>query len=161
MTVTSDAAISEGKWNKPLPNIDKDSEEFWAGLSRHEFLLWTCGTCGAQYWPKSFCVHHDNEPFAKDMSWRPGSGKGTLFAFNVHHWAFHPGFRDDVPYTYALVELDEGPLISSTIVGRKPTQADVGRPVTVVYEDHPEAGFTLPRFSLIDAEEPEPDGAGG
>jgi uncharacterized protein len=154
MTVSSDAATIEGKWNKPLPNVDKDNEEFWAGLGRHEFLLWTCEQCGAQYWPKSFCVHHDNEPFAGNMSWRPSSGTGTLFAFNVHHWAFHPGFRDDVPYTYALIELDEGPLISSTIVGRGPTQADIGRPVTVIYEDHPDAGFTLPRFSLIDPEEP-------
>ena len=42
------------------------------------------------------------------------------------------------------------------------SQADVGQPVTVVYEDHPEAGFTLPRFSLTDgpAAPPGPDGAG-
>jgi uncharacterized OB-fold protein len=162
MTMTSVDA-GEARWNKPVPNIDKDSEEFWAGLARHEFLLWTCGQCGAQYWPKSFCINHSNEPFAKDMSWRPASGNGTLFAFNVHHWAFHPGFRDDVPYTYALIELAEGPLISSTIVGRQPTAADVGQPVTVVYEDHPEAGFTLPRFSLTDspaADSPGPDGTG-
>lgn len=150
--MTAADATSETTWNKPLPNIDRDNEEFWAGLARHEFLLWTCGQCGARYWPKSFCVNHDNEPFAKEMSWKPASGKGTLFAFNVHHWAFHPGFADDVPYTYALIELDEGPLISSTIVGRQPTQSDVGHPVTVVYEDHCDAGFTLPRFSLIDGD---------
>lgn len=137
-------------WNKPLPSIDHDSEEFWSGLARHEFLLWSCAQCGARYWPKSFCVNHDNEPFAKDMSWQRASGRGTLFAFNVHHWAFHPGFRDDVPYTYAVIELEEGPLISSTIVGRQPTREDVGHPVEVVYEDHADAGFTLPRFALTE-----------
>lgn len=137
-------------WNKPLPNIDKDSEEFWAGLARHELLLWTCHTCGARYWPKTYCVQHDNEPWAANMSWQPSSGRGKLFAYNVHHWAFHPGFSDDVPYAYALVELDEGPLISSTVVGRQPQATDVGRPVRVVYEDHPAEGFTLPRFELID-----------
>lgn len=137
-------------WNRPLPNIDQDSEEFWAGLARHELLLWTCATCGARYWPKTYCVHHENEPWAANLSWQPSSGRGRLFAYNVHHWAFHPGFADAVPYTYALVELDEGPLISSTMVGRMPTMGDVGSPVRVVYEDHPAEGFTLPRFELVD-----------
>jgi uncharacterized OB-fold protein len=137
-------------WNKPLPNVDLDSAEFWAGLTRHELLLWTCSTCGERYWPKTYCVKHENEPWAANLSWQPSSGKGTLFAYNVHHWAFHPGFADELPYTYALIELDEGPLISSTMVGRKPGADDVGKPVRIVYEDHPAEGFTVPRFELAD-----------
>lgn len=137
-------------WNKPLPNIDLDSEEFWAGLARHELLLWTCQTCGARYWPKTFCVRHENEPWAANLSWQPASGRGKLFAYNIHHWAFHPGFADDIPYTYALIELDEGPLLSSTMVGRMPQAEDVGRAVRIVYEDHPAEGFTVPRFELVD-----------
>ncbi len=137
-------------WTKPLPNIDADNEAFWAGLARHEFLLWTCDKCGAAYWPKSFCIKHENQPFARNLSWKPSSGRGKIFAMNKHHWAFHPGFKDDVPYVYALVELDEGPLISSTIVGEQPqSMMDVGRPVRVVYEDHPAEGFTVPRFELV------------
>jgi len=138
------------RWNKPLPNIDSDSEAFWEGLRQHQLLLWTCSTCGAQYWPKCFCIKHENEPFAENMSWKAGSGRGKIFAMNRHHWAFHPGFKDDVPYTYAIVELDEGPLISSTIVGEQPEDLTaVGRPVRVVYEDYPADGFTVPRFELI------------
>lgn len=146
---STETAQQIAPWNKPLPNIDKDSEEFWAGLLRHELLLWTCDTCGARYWPKTYCVRHENEPWAANLSWQPSSGLGTLFAYNVHHWAFHPGFADEVPYVYALVELDEGPLISSTIVGRQPQAADVGRGVRVVFEDHPDEGFTIPRFELV------------
>ena len=145
MTITEPATPV---WNKPWPNIDHDSRQFWDGLTRHELLLWTCGTCGAQYWPKTYCIKHENEPYAANMSWQPGSGLGKLFAYNVHHWAFHPGFKDDVPYYYALIELDEGPLISSTMVGRPPQPGDVGKQVRVVYADHPEAGFTLPHFEF-------------
>jgi uncharacterized protein len=138
-------------WGKPLPNIDADNEDFWEGLQRHEFLLWTCGTCGAAYWPKTYCRNHDNERFAGNMSWVPAAGSGRLFAMNRHHWAFHPGFKDDVPYLYALVELDEGPLVSTTIVGRQPDDiTDIGHRVRIVYEDHPDHGFTLPRFELVD-----------
>ena len=85
------------------------------------------------------------------MSWQPSSGPGKIFAMNRHHWAFHPGFKEDVPYTYVLMELDEGPLISSTIVGPQPEDLmAVGRPVEIVYEDDPAEGFTVPRFRLFD-----------
>jgi uncharacterized protein len=149
MTITEPTATTP--WKKPWPSIDHDSREFWDGLARHELLLWTCGTCGAQYWPKAYCIEHDNEAWAANMTWQPSSGLGKLFAFNVHHWAFHPGFADEVPYTYALVELDEGPLISATMVGRMPKQNDVGRQVRIAYEDHSEHGFTLPHFELTGA----------
>ncbi len=135
-------------WKKPWPNIDNDSREFWDGLTRHEVLLWTCGSCGAQYWPKSYCIKHENEPWAANMSWQPSSGRGKLFAYNVHHWAFHPGFQDEVPYYYALIELDEGPLISTTFTGRTPEPGDVGKPVRITFEDHPELGFTLPHVEF-------------
>lgn len=149
MTSTeSDTVVVQGKWEKPLPNIDKDNKEFWDGLARHELLLWTCEECGAAYWPKTYCVNHTVGPFAEGMAWKRASGHGKLFAFNVHHWAFHPAFSEDVPYVYALIELAEGPLISSTIIGEQPTADDVGQPVEIVYEDHPDMRFTLPRFRL-------------
>lgn len=142
---------TKSTWNKPRPNIDLDNEAFWDGLTRHEFLLWTCKECGNAYWPKAYCHGHDNEPFMQNMEWKPASGYGTLFAMNRHHWAFHPGFQDEVPYVYALVELDEGPLVSTTFVGRQPDDiTDIGQRVKIVYEDHPEEGFSLPRFELVD-----------
>ena len=144
--------IVESEWKKPLPQIDHDNEGFWTGLKNHKLLLWRCKTCGAWYWPKAYCRNHDNEPFAANMAWAEAKGTGKLFAFNRHHVAFHPGFKNDIPYVYALVELDEGPLISSTLVGdRMPRDVyDVGQRVEIAYEDHPREGFTLPRFRIID-----------
>ena len=144
--------IVESEWKKPLPQIDRDNEEFWTGLKNHKLLLWRCKTCGAWYWPKAYCRNHDNEPFAANMTWAEAKGTGKLFAFNRHHVAFHPGFKNDIPYVYALIELDEGPLISSTLVGDKMPRDvyDVGRRVEIAYEDHPREGFTLPRFRIID-----------
>lgn len=138
-------------WNKPMPNIDADSAEFWEGLKRHELLLWTCNKCGRRYWPKCYCIEHDNEPFAAQCDWKPASGYGRIFSMNRHEYAFHPGFREDVPYFYALVELDEGPLISTTFVGEQPVDpiADIGRRVRIVFEDHPNEDFTAPRWELI------------
>jgi uncharacterized OB-fold protein len=143
--------IATDEWKKPWPSIDHDNRPFWEGLKEHKVLLWTCKTCGRSYWPKAYCQDHDNEPFAANMDWAPASGMGRLFAFNVHHTAFHPGFKEDIPYIYALIELDEGPLISSQLVGdRKPKNIyDVGQRVEVVYEDHPNEGFTIPKFRIV------------
>lgn len=140
-------------WTKPLPNIDHDNRAFWEGLRDHRFLLWHCNKCGSWYWPKAYCTQHPVGPFAEDMGWSEASGLGTIFSANRHHWSFHPGFQNDVPYVYALVELDEGPLISSTLLGHPSEPIGlVGHRCAIAYEDHPDDGFTLPRFELL----PEP-----
>jgi uncharacterized protein len=140
------------QWRKARPNIDDDNREFWDGLAAHRLLLWHCGQCGAWYWPKAYCREHPNEPFAAQMSWQPAAGTGRIFSANVHRWAFDPAFADDVPFPYVLVELDEGPLISSMLTDRaEDPVALVGRRVEVVFEDHLDLddGFVLPKFRLL------------
>ena len=143
---TPDVRVVTDKWTKPWPNIDLDSQPFWDGLREHRFLLFRCKTCGAWYWPKAFCRNHDNEPFMANLDWQDASGRGQVFAFNIHHWAFHPGFKGEVPYVYAIVAVDEGPMISSTMLDVEPGDVRVGMPVQIVYEDHPNEGFTIPKF---------------
>ena len=120
--------VSNAPWNKPLPNVDEDNVAFWEGLKKHKFLVWKCKTCGASYWPKAYCQNHEN------------------------HMALDAGFVEDGQFVYALIELDEGPLVSSTLVGpRQPKDTyDIGQKVEVVYEDHPAEGFTVPRFRIVD-----------
>lgn len=143
--------INDTEWNKPFPSIDHDNQDFWEGLKEHKLLVWKCNECGAIYWPKCYCQNHDNKPYAENCEWVESSGRGKIFAFNIHHTAFHPGFKEDVPYVYAVIELDEGPFISSTIVGDNiPSDIHtVGQKVEIVFEDHPKLGFTLPRFRVI------------
>jgi uncharacterized OB-fold protein len=153
MSAKDNVIVVHDDWNKPEPNIDEDNAEFYEGLKRHKLLVWQCKTCGKSYWPKAYCQNnHENEPWADNMHWVEASGKGKLFAFNRHHWAFHPGFKNEIPYIYALIELDEGPLISTTLIGdKKPKDVyDVGQKVEIVYEDHPREGFTLPRFRIVE-----------
>ncbi|UCG66292.1 MAG: Zn-ribbon domain-containing OB-fold protein [Deltaproteobacteria bacterium] len=135
-------------WNKPLPNVDEDIAPFWEACKRHEFALFRCKSCGAWYWPAAFCRNHKNEPFYGNMEWAKASGRGRVFAFNIHYRPFHTGFKDDVPYVYALIELDEGPIFSSNIIGCKPQEVKIGMPVEVVFEDISEK-FSLPKFRPI------------
>ena len=132
-------------WIKPLPSLDEDIEPFWRGLKRREFLLFRCGICGAWYWPAAFCRFHDNEPLFGNMGWEPASGRGNIFAFNIHRRPFHPSFSDDLPYVYALIELNEGPMFGTRIVGCAPDEVSIDLPVEVVYQDISDE-FTLPYF---------------
>lgn len=136
-------------WDKPLPNVDHDNAPFWEGLRRHELLVFRCKRCGASYWPAAYCRSCPAEPFYGNMEWAPASGRGTVFAFNVHRFAFHPGFSDELPYVYALIALEEGPNFGTNIVGCAPEDVRIGMPVEVVYEDvQPDEGepFTLAKF---------------
>ncbi|MFC1816012.1 Zn-ribbon domain-containing OB-fold protein, partial [Thermodesulfobacteriota bacterium] len=80
--------------------------------------------------------------------WVEASGRGKVFAFNIHQIAFDPAFQDDIPYVYALIELEEGPLSGSNVIGCGVDEVKVGMPVEVVYEDITEA-YTLPKFQPI------------
>ena len=143
---------ASGEWKKARPNIDLDNKEFWDGLAEHKFLLWNCGECGAWYWPKAYCRNHANQPFASQMAWRESSGRGKIFSANTHNWVFDPAWADDTPFTYVLVELEEGPMISSTLLETvEDPIAIIGSDVEVVYEDHLdlEDGFVLPKFKLV------------
>ncbi len=133
-------------WNKPVPYVDADIKPFYDGLKEHKFLLFRCTKCGAWYWPAAYCRFHENEPFMGEMAWTEASGRGTVATYNVSYTAFHPGFKDDIPFVFAMVQLEEGPMFGSTIEDCKPEDVYVGMPVEVCYDDVEDLGLTLPRL---------------
>lgn len=132
-------------YSKPLPSVDEDIKPFWEACKRHEFMLVRCKICGAWYWPMTCCQNHTNKPFFENMKWEKASGKGKVFTVCIAHRLYHSGFKDEIPYVYSLIELDEGPLISSNVIGCDPYEVWIGMPVEVVFEDITEE-FTLPKF---------------
>ena len=80
--------------------------------------------------------------------WVKSSGKGLVFTFCVYRQAFHPAWKDDIPYNVAYVKLDEGPLLMANIVGCAYQDIYIGMPVKVVFEDLTEE-ITLPKFKPV------------
>ncbi len=56
-----------------------------------------------------------------------------------------PGFREELPYVLAIVELDEGVRMMTNVVGCAPDAVRVGLPVQVGFEDVT-AEITLAKF---------------
>ena len=66
----------------------------------------------------------------------------------VFHRNWFPEFAADVPYAAVQVELDEGPRITSNLVGVANEDIRMGMAVEVVFDDGT-PDVTLPRFRPI------------
>jgi uncharacterized OB-fold protein len=128
---------------RPKPNITESIRPFWDGVAEKKFLLMRCQTCSAWYWPAAYCRFHENKPFYGNMRWEEASGRGKVFAFNIHRRPMHPAF--EVPYVYALIELDEGPMFGTNIVDCAPEDVKIGMPVEITFREFEETGV-LPQF---------------
>jgi uncharacterized OB-fold protein len=114
---------------------------FWEGVAARELRLQRCDACArAVFFPRVLCPHCHSE----DLSWFRAAGTGTVYSYTVvrRTWG---AFADQVPYTVALIDLDEGPRMLSQIVGDSP--AGIGARVEVVFTDlGVEDGPLLPCF---------------
>ena len=129
---------------KPLPEPDPLTRPYWESVKAHAMQLQRCGDCGAfVFFPRALCPRC----FSADLQWTPVSGRGVVHAFTIPHRHPLPAFQPDLPYVVAIVELEEGARLMTSLVGVTPDPAHVaiGMPVEIVYDDvTPE--ITLPRF---------------
>jgi uncharacterized OB-fold protein len=146
-------------WEKPLPQIDLDNKGLFEAYKDHEFKLYRCQECGDWYFPKTLCKNHDNDAYFDNIELETASGNGTIYTYATTHRLFHEGFEDDLPYTFAMIELEEGPLFGSQIIDT--SEIEIGLPVEVSFRDIPaesipeeraekvpfDGGFTLPYFT--------------
>lgn len=133
-------------WKKPAPYTKGTLRPFWDGLKERRFLLPKCNTCGTWYFPPAFCRNHKNEPFFGSLSWTAASGCGKIVAFNITKTALRSAFKDDVPYVYALIQLEEGPIISSNIIHCDANSVYIDMPVSIVFWDIEDLNCTIPYF---------------
>jgi uncharacterized OB-fold protein len=71
------------------------------------------------------------------------SGRGRLHSYTIVQQPANPAFRDDVPYVYAVVQLEEGPRIVSNIVQADLQVLKVDMPLEAVFDD------VTPEWTLV------------
>lgn len=121
-----------GDYNKPLPVPSPVTEPFWRAACRHELVLQRCHACGRYvYYPRALCPHC----LSDDLRWTPVSGRGSVYSFTVARRPTASVFADWVPYVIAVIELEEGPRMTTNVVGCAPEDVRIGMAVEVVFED--------------------------
>jgi uncharacterized OB-fold protein len=129
-------------YDKPLPKLNTDNRPFWEGCRKHELRFQRCSDCGHVRWPPSVLCPQCH---STGINWLISKGIGRVYTFAVYHTAFHSGFATDLPYTVAVVALDEGPHLLTNIVDCRPDEVECDMPVEVIWEDVDER-ITLPKF---------------
>jgi uncharacterized protein len=129
---------------KPRPVPTAVTQPYWDALRDERVTLQHCADCGAWvHYPRARCPRC----LSADLRWEEVTGRGTVFTFTVTRQATAPAFADDVPQLIAIVELDEGVHVTSTIVDDLPDAVRIGAPVEPVF-DHGDDGITLLRHRL-------------
>lgn len=136
----------------PMPEPTTVTRPFWEGLRAHRVQLQQCRDCGRWVWyPRARCPHCAGG----DLEWRTVSGAGVLYSYCITEVPTAPAFAEDLPQRLAIVELDEGVRLTTTL-----TRTDDAHPPAVgmrVLPHFDDSGaWTLLRFALVpDAANPE------
>lgn len=88
-----------------------------------------CPECGEKYFPsRNRCIKCNSTNLEKYLF----SGKGKIISYT---WVYTPpkGFNNRIPYCLAIVELDEGPRLTSQIVAVEENQVKIDMPIEFAF----------------------------
>ena len=126
---------------RPRPTASPTTEAFWAATMEQRFVLQRCASCStAQFYPKATCTTCGSI----DLAWEEASGRGTLHTFTVARRATHPAFEGAGPYVVAIIELAEGPHVTSNLVDCDADAVRVGMDVALCWDEPDVDGICLP-----------------
>jgi uncharacterized protein len=127
---------------RPLPVPTTVSEPHWSACRRGELTAQRCTSCARYNFPPvarcSYCS-------SVDLTWVPSSGRGLVDSYTTIYRAQTPAF--DVPYTVAIIRLEEGWSMLSNIVDCDPAEVRSGAAVEVTFRAMSDE-ITLPMFRL-------------
>ena len=124
------------------PVISLYDEPMWESIRAERMALQKCGSCGKfRYPPGPAC----DRCLAMDYAWVPLQGGGKILSWVIFHRQYFDNFPP--PYNVVAVELAEGPIMMSNLVGALPEGSWIGREVTLCYE-RDLTGETIPKVRL-------------
>lgn len=131
---------------KPLPETSIDSLPYWEGLKDRRVMLQRCSDCGVvRHYPRPMC----GECHSMETDWIEATGKGALYSWTVAHHPFHIGFKAELPYILATVDLEEGVRIQSQLLDVDPADLKLGLKVEVVFGKARD-DLVLPYFRAVE-----------
>lgn len=123
------------------PDVDATSAPYWAALAEGRLTFQSC-RCGHRWLPA-----RERCPACLGTGWtrETAAGGARLVSWVVYHVAYHPAFAARLPYNVAVVELDEGPrLISSVLADAALLRGDARLRLRIDTAER----VPLPRFEL-------------
>ena len=95
------------------PGVSPEALAWWEATRDRRLLIQSCDDCGhRQHYPRAMCQRCGGT----DLGWAEAAGGGTLYSFTHSQRSPDPS-RFVPPYTIAIVTLDEGPRLLTTVTG--------------------------------------------
>lgn len=132
-------------YEKPLPVIDKWNKPFWDACNEDRLTAQRCAKTGRFWFPPAPVSPYSG---TSNWTWEALSGQGIILSWVVMHQKYFKGFAEELPYNIVQIELDEGPVLISNLVGVENDNIARGARVSVVFEKATE-GLHLPKFRVI------------
>jgi uncharacterized OB-fold protein len=95
---------------------------------RYQLTGEVCLKCGAKLFPPRDVCPECNKPAYEPFTF---SGRGEVYSYSTVYQA-PDGYHEYVPYTVALVRLEEGPLVTAQLTDVDSDQVEIGMPVEMV-----------------------------
>jgi hypothetical protein len=118
---------------RPLPDPEHPLyAPHWRAAADGRLAMQKCDACGYVRWPpEPLCP----QCLTAGGRWTDLPTTGAVWSVAIYEHAYHPAFRDEVPYACALVELDAGPRLIGRVVGAPPDEIEIGERVSAVFPE--------------------------
>ena len=108
---------------KLIPRPSTTTRPFWDGLNERKVQIQRCDGCDSWvFYPRTRCP----SCLSDLLIWREVSGQGVLYTYTLARQPTAPHFADETPQQLAVVELDEGVRMTSTLVNVEPSDIVIG-----------------------------------
>jgi len=122
------------------------SQGFWDAIEKGSLAFQRCTACERlRHYPQPLCP----ECHSGESDWQTVDGLGRIYSYTVAHRAFHPAWRDHVPYVIATIELDCGVRMVCDLLDVDPDTIEIDQRVKARFQELPGQGV-MPRFEVID-----------
>lgn len=129
--------------SRPSVTPSPTTEAFWAATAEERFQIQRCARCNvAQFYPRVTCTTCGST----ELGWEEISGDATVHTYTVARRATHPKLAPYVPYVLAIVELAEGPHVTTNIVDCDVDAVTIGMAVRLCWDEPQADGLRLPLF---------------
>ncbi len=103
---------------------------FWRSIpARYRLIGSKCKNCYEIYYPPRKVCPKCRKAKMEEVKLK---GRGKIETYTVIHVA-PEGFEEQVPYIIAIVRLEEGPCLTTQIVGCEPEDVYIGMPVEACF----------------------------
>lgn len=116
---------------RPRPEITEENAHYWASARQGRLELQRCSDCGYIRAPARWICP---ECLSESFSWEQMSGRGRIETFVWYLQSFDERCLE-IPYSVAVVELEEGPKLLTNVTDVEFGELEVGQAVTAWFEN--------------------------